>query len=481
MTGVVVPDAATPPAHGRPPQPVRRVLVRLPDGWPLIAAFGLFPLWWALGLGILVLDVLALPMAIHLWRRRPIRLPPGFGIWALFLCWLVVSAAMLDANPIGTLTGSVTSRSMAYTLRLISYLALTIMLLYIGNLSERELPRRRVMALMAWMFAVTVVGGVLGIVFPRFSFSSPVELLLPAGVRGNVYVQSLFHPALSQVQDVLGYAAPRPKAPYEYTNAWGNNLSLTALWFVCLAVTGGLAKRRSVRLGLLVTGLALAVVTGVWSLNRGLWLGAGLSVLYVAVRLARQRRFGLVAAVAAGLCLAVAVVPVTPLGDVISSRLDNGRSDEIRSSLAGQAIKVVNHSPVLGFGSTRTAQGSPESLAVGRSPTCPRCGNFVIGSNGQLWLLLVSTGYPGTALYFLFFLYGIWRFRRDDTPIGIAGSLSLWLALFYALFYNAVPSPLVFYLIGYALLWRNELDQEDAVREDAVPDGAAREVAGEPA
>jgi hypothetical protein len=473
VTGTAVPAAtprpgpATPGARGPAtvpgePRQVRRVLVRLPDAWPLLALFGLFPLWWALGIGVLVFDVMAVPMAVHLWRRRPVRLPPGFGLWALFLCWLVIGFFMLGANPVGTVPGSMASRSMAYSLRLVAYLSLTVMLLYVGNLSRQELPVRRVVALMAWMFGVTVAGGVLAILFPRFEFTSALELVLPGALRSNTYVQTLVHPGLSQVQDVLGYAAPRPKAPYEYTNFWGNNLNLTAIWFVCLAVLGGLAKRRAVRLSIVAVGLSLAVVTGVWSLNRGLWLGAALSVLYVAVRLTRQRRYGLMAAVAGTLCLTVAAVPLTPLGDVIGSRLDNGRSDQIRSSLTSQAIQVVNRSPVIGFGTTRTAQGSPESLAVGRSAACPQCGNFIIGSNGHLWQLLVSTGYVGTALYFLFFLYGIWRYRHDGSPIGIAGSLCLWLALFYSLFYNAVASPLAFYLLGYALLWRNEMDGGDA-------------------
>lgn len=276
--------------------------------------------------------------------------------------------------------------------------------------------------------------------------------MLPGSLRHNAYVLSMVHPALSQVQDVLGFAAPRPKAPFEFTNSWGNNLSMSGLWFVCLIATGK-THRRWVVLG---AGLAIALVPAIWSLNRGMWIGVGLSVGYLAVRLALQRRTGLLAGMVSVLLLALLLIPLTPLGGVVTGRLNNPRSNDIRSSLSDLTIDMVNESPVLGFGSTRTMLGSPESLAVGRSPACPQCGNWVIGSNGQLWQLLISTGYPGTALYLLFFAYGIWRFRHDGSPIGIAGSLSLWLAGFYALFYNAVPSPLAFYLIGYAMLWRNE-------------------------
>jgi hypothetical protein len=51
------------------------------SGWPLTALLMLYPLWWALGMGTLIVFVLAVPMAIHLLRRRPILVPPGFGIW----------------------------------------------------------------------------------------------------------------------------------------------------------------------------------------------------------------------------------------------------------------------------------------------------------------------------------------------------------------------------------------------------------------
>ena len=51
--------------------------------------------------------------------------------------------------------------------------------LYAGNLTGRELPRRRLVFLLAWLFAVTVAGGLLGVFDGRLSFSSPLELALP--------------------------------------------------------------------------------------------------------------------------------------------------------------------------------------------------------------------------------------------------------------------------------------------------------------
>ena len=56
---------------------------------------------------------------------------------------------------------------------------MTVLLVYAGNLDRRELPQQRLVRLLAWLFVVTVAGGLLGMVAARFEFTSPVELLLP--------------------------------------------------------------------------------------------------------------------------------------------------------------------------------------------------------------------------------------------------------------------------------------------------------------
>ena len=112
-------------------------------------------------------------------------------------------------------------------------------------------------------------------------------------------------------------------------------------------------------------------------------------------------------------------------------------------------------SPIIGFGSTRAAVGSSQSIAVGKSIDCQRCGNPTIGSNGQLWLLLIAQGFVGAALYIAFFLRSAWVYRRDGTSIGAAGWLACVLPLFYMFIYNALVVPLVISLVSIGLLWRN--------------------------
>src|SRR5205085_115094 len=207
-------------------------------GWPLTAILLLYPMWWALGLGVLIFPIAAVPMAVVLWRRRrTVAVPPGFVLWVLFLAVVVVSVGALGEDPAGTVPGSAASRLVPAAFRLVEYAAVTVLLLYAGNLTEAELPQRRLVRLLGWLFVVTVAGGLLGVVAGRFQFSSPVELLLPNHLRSNAFVQSLVHPVAAQMMDVLGHASPRPAAPWGYTNTWGNDFCLLVGWFV-VAISG---------------------------------------------------------------------------------------------------------------------------------------------------------------------------------------------------------------------------------------------------
>jgi hypothetical protein len=449
-----LPVPAAPGGPGAPgldagQRPGRRLLG---PGWPLPALIVLYPVWWAMGLMELIFPLLAIPMALQLSRRRPIRLPPGFLLWALFLIWVLVGALLLGVTPQGTLPGSAGGRLIGYSVKLVEFVSMTVILLYLGNLREHELPRLRTVRMLGVFFLVAVAGGWLGTLAPYFQFASPLELVLPAGVRSNLYVQSLVHPAAAQVQDVLGYDAPRPKAPFDYTNSWGNNVVVLGIWFlVGWWVYGGTARR-------VVAGVCvcLAAVPLVYSLNRGVWMGAAVAVAYVALRMALRGRPGVLLGAVAATLLAVGVVLASPLSHVIESRLENPRSNDIRASLNQQAVKVALTSPVLGYGSTRTALGSPQSIAIGRTSSCQRCGNAAIGSTGQFWQSLISYGYVGTGLYFGFFVFALWHYRRDGTAIGIAASVVLVLTLFFSLFYNVLASPLALTMISIGLLWRNE-------------------------
>ncbi|MFI5492689.1 O-antigen ligase family protein [Actinoplanes sp. NPDC051859] len=456
---LVVPGAKQRAAHSTAPERPTWL-----PAWPIASVLALYPLWWALGLGVLIFLIMAVPMLVLLVRRRAagrmLRLPPGFLWWAVFLAAVVISIVALGADPPGTVAEHASDRLLAVVYRLAVYASMTILLIYAGNLTEDELPRKRLVKLLGWLFVVTVAGGLLGMVAGRFEFTSPVEWLLPGEIRSKGFVQSLVHPYAAQIMDLVGGEKPRPAAPWGYTNTWGNNFCLLMGWLVVAAWATRRARHKVFALLCLGAAIAPAVV----SLNRGLWIGIGVVVCYVAIRYVLMGRLWIIGAVVlAGAGLVVALF-VTPLGDVVNARLDNGKSNGVRSFLVERAVDGFAHSPIVGYGSTRNTIGGRNSITVGESSGCERCGNFTVGGNGQFWQLMYAHGAVGTIAYLGFFGYGLWRFRRDRTPIGIAGSAAI-VSSFAAMFwYNAIPTPLAFMFLAYALLWRNQLEGDAHAR-----------------
>jgi hypothetical protein len=160
-----------------------------------------------------------------------------------------------------------------------------------------------------------------------------------------------------------------------------------------------------------------------------------------------------------GLTVVGAVVLASPLTTVVQERLDNPHSDGVRTFTITKTLEATEHSPVLGFGSSRRPLGSNNSIAVGRDESCATCGNPPLGSTGQLWLLLISHGYVGTGLYLAYQVRSMWAFRGDRSMLAGAAMLSLVLPLLYMLLYNALVIPLLITFLGIGLLWRNQQER----------------------
>jgi hypothetical protein len=436
---------------------MRQGLLARNPAWPVAALLIAYPLWWALGIADFMWALLAIPMAFRMiaWAvhgTRRIRVPPGFGIWLLFLVAAAAGVFVLTLTAPGTIPSALSHRVLSYVDRTATYVGVTVLLLYIGNLTEYELPRRR----LAWMLGLiaifTTIGGVAGMVMPHLQLSSPILHLLPKAAQSNSFIQASMHPGLSQVQNVLGTAKGRPKAPFDYTNIWGDCLTVTVPWLLVAWWATGRKRQRIIA----VITIAVCILPLLYSLNRSAWVGVALSVGYLAFRLAAKGRFAMLGGICAVLALVGILVLVTPLQAVISGRLANGKSDHLRSSLAALTLQDAAASPIIGFGDTRQEQGSASSVAIGPTKKCPDCGQQAVGSTGQLWLLLVCSGFTGAALYLGFFAYGLWRFRRDDSPYGIAGTVVLLLGFLYMFTYDAVGAPLGFTVLAYALLWRSD-------------------------
>lgn len=420
-----------------------------PAAWPIAALLVGYPLWWALGLGGLSVVVLAPAMALVLWRRRPIRAPRGFGLWLLLLAGCLISALMLGEMPPGTYGEFGAGRLLGYLMRLCLYVSLMVMVLYLGNLTEEELPQLTLVRMLGALFVTTVMGGLLGVFVPHAEFTSPVELILPDWIGGHPFVHNLIHPTAAQMQKVLGHASPRPEAPFEWANAWGGNLSVLLVWFVVgWWVYGGPRRRLAV-----VALLALVAIPVVYSLNRGLWIGLGVAAAYVLVRLGRRARVAACSALVAG----TLVFALSPLQTMVAQRLDSPHSNDIRAFTVSATVAAAATSPLIGYGNTRNARGNHRTITTGKSGWCPTCGHPPLGGDGQLWHLMITQGFTGAALYVAFFAGAARRHWRDRSPIGMAGVLVMILTLLYMFVYDGLVTPLSLYLISFALLWRNSI------------------------
>jgi hypothetical protein len=428
-------------------------IVLLPEGWPLVALLGLFPLWWAIGLAEFIWPLLALPMVISLIRRRRIRVPPFFGIWLLLLAWMLAGSLALGVEVSGTVHTSFAHELPAYLLRLGQYVAATVMLLYVGNLNDKQFSRDRLIRLLGIFFLYVLAGGLVGLLWPGLAFSTPMEVFLDKvfahGAWNTGFIADLTHAHVADVQDVLGYTAPRPSAPFPYTNTWGYVVSILVLWFVTwLWPTGSVPARTAV-----LAALGMFTVLVVASLNRGVWIGMVGVMAYLGLRLLTRRRAVTMVAV---LCVAAVVGFASPLADSIRLRLDHPHSNAGRLEQATAAVQNALGSPVLGYGSTRTLVGNTRSIAVGATQDCPLCGGIAIGSAGEFWLLLFANGFVGAGLFVAYLLTSLWAHRRDKTAIGIAGRITVLLSLLYTLFYDAAGAALSLTLVAIALLWRNQ-------------------------
>lgn len=426
-----------------------------PVYWPLQLTLVLFPFWWVMGLSDLMPILMAVPMAHQLLTRRPVRTPPGFPIWLLFLLSVCASGLMLWLDAPGAVPGGGSSRLLVFGYRLSWYLACTTILLWVGNLRRDELPTMKVVRLFGWMFVVTAFGGLLGVLAPDFEITSPVEMLLPKGLTSNAFVRTIVHPSAASVQNLLGEESPRPIAPFAFANSWGANLSM----FLPFFVLGWLGRRAGWRRPLGMFAAVVAAVPIVFSLNRGLWASLMVGALVVVVKLALDGRPGILVAVLVAALVGVLVFISTPLADMTSERLDNPHSNSRRGQLLTLTVEsVAEGSPVVGYGSTRDVQGSFASIAGGATPDCPACRVPSLGTQGQIWLVVFSQGFLGLIAFVGFFAAQLGRHWRSRDPVEFAGVICLVFFFLQMFVYDTLGMPMYTLMAAIGLMWRRQAD-----------------------
>ncbi|WP_230883459.1 hypothetical protein [Planomonospora sp. ID82291] len=424
----------------------------LRPGWPLSVIFLGFPLWWATGFSAFIFLIMSVPMVLELWRRGAVRVPRGFAMWLLFLVWMLLGVLMLFVDAPYGVPGSEPNRILVFAYRAAWYFAITVVLLYVGNLTEKELPTERVVRLLSFMFVVTVGGGLLGVVLPHLEFPSLLELALPKSLSRNDLVASLIHPKAATSTTFLGYEESRPIAPFAYANSWGANLALFLPFFL-LAHSRGSRRRRL----LLPVVLLLCLWPVIYSLNRGLWGVLGLGTAYMTFRFARKgNKWALRLAVGGAVALLL-VFAGSPLRTLFEQRLDTPHSNERRGQLYEVTVaSTLIGSPVVGFGSTRDLQGSFASVGGGERPGCKGCGVPPLGTQGSLWFLIFSHGTVGAGLFLGFMVRRFAAHWRDPDRVAIAGCCVLLSFAVFLLIYDLLDVPLYTVMIALALMWRRE-------------------------
>lgn len=438
--------------------------------WPITAILLGYPLWWLLGLSAVIPVVLAVPMALQLIRKGRIRLPKGTAWWALFLVWALASSLMLWVDAPGAVAGGGMSRLLVYGYRLLWYAACTVVLVWLGNADAKAVPTKAVLDLVAWMFVITVAGGLLGTLVPTFELRSALETALPRGLANNSFVSDLVHPVAAARTTFLGYVQYRPMAPFSYANTWGASLAFTLPFFLVSWLRRGAGWRRLAAPFVLVA----AAVPIVYSLNRALWGALLVGVAYGLVHLAVRGSTKMFVAALAVLVVAAGVFLASPLAGDIVVRLEHAHSNDRRGELLTVTERsVLQGSPVVGFGSTRDTLGGFASIAGGSTPDCPACGLPPLGTQGLLWTVLFAQGLGGLAFFVLFFLRRLRAHVRSRTPVESVAVAVILFFLITLLVYDTLGLPMMIVMIALGLAWR-ESAQERGEPDLALAVAASR-------
>ena len=420
-----------------------------------------YPIWWVLGLTDLVTVVAAAAMFVTLLKRRVVRVPPAFGLLALFLVWVLLSFSTAQLAAPGAVTTTDVNRYLTAGWRLLWYLKAAIVLLYLGN-ERKRLSQLWICRTLGWMFVWIVAGGLLGVADPRFAFRSLAERVLPSGIAHTPFVYADIHPIGAELFSVFNGGAYRTSAPFAYANIWGLNFVCFLPFFVLGWLSTENPHKRRLSGAVL---LAISVVPVVFSSNRAMWLALAVVALFVAVRSAVAGHYRLLGAFFAGAVVVGAVVALSPLGSEVSARLagDGQTSSVTRTNLASIGVAGVEHeSPLLGFGATRQVQGSFTSIAGGATATCPRCTPPSFGTQGQLLLVTFTQGLIGAVLYFGFVGWQFARHLAARAKYAVGGLAVLLAHLLTSTVYSADNLAILGIFAAIALIWRSRVaDQLD--------------------
>ena len=395
--------------------------------WPLTFVLAGFPIWWITGFGDVAL-CFAMAAIVHQFavRRSWPLAPSGFGVWLLFLGWMLVSGLGIDTP----------GRMLGFAYRTLLYAAATAAFLYVYSF-RATFTLRRVAGLLTGFWTVCVVGGYIGLTFPLFVWRTPLSYIIPSSIRSNELVNEMVVRRVSQGNpDALIPQSQRPSAPFLFTNGWGAAYSI----LTPIVIAYAFEYLRGWRRGLLLAAVVASTVPAFLTLNRGMFIGLGIAGVYMAFRgvMAGNPRI-LIGIAAAGVVALVAFASV-PAGDRLDERLETSSTTDDRASLYTESIARSLESPVFGYGAPRPSADNLPS----------------VGTHGQVWTVMFSHGIPALILFVVWILVAWHQTAHHRSGVGLAINASLVVVSVEMFYYGFVGMALFLVMIGAAAAWRTD-------------------------
>lgn len=368
---------------------------RLLPAWPALLPFSAYALWWILGVGDFIWIIAGIVIVASWVGVRGMRVAAPMLIWALFLLWVVASLAMNDSS--GRVLGAV--------YRLLLYASAGALAVHIFN-ARRSITLLKTTRAMVWFIVGMTLCGYLALALPELTIRTPMAYFMPQGLLNNPLIKDMvirnttqWNPNAWVAQDV------RPVAPFLYANTWGNVYSLVAP----LGVLHAWLTRRTWESWLTIGVVALSVPPALATLNRGMFIGLGVVLVWVGLQALRRGAYAHVG-IGAGLASVVGLAWwVSPWAESFFNRINETESTNDRANLYQDTFAGTLDSPLFGYGAPRPAE----------VPWLPS-----LGTQGQLWTVMYSHGFIGL-IFFMGFLLAcaaiLWR--RVDPVGAVLGGL----------------------------------------------------------
>ena len=288
--------------------------------------------------------------------------------------------------------------------------------------------------------------------------------LVPRALHSNDFVKEFTRRATTQWNPSSWILSdPRPSAPFIYSNTYGNVYSL--IFPLALVFAYVLWRERSKWRFLVAAVCALSVIPAAATLNRGMYIGLIVVVVWVGFQRLRAGAWRTVLGIVAAIAVGIVAWLATPASQSLLERVAASSSTEDRASNYLETLYELQQSPFLGFGAPRPSA----------SPWLPS-----LGTQGQFWTVIFSYGLVGLLLFLAFFVRMFPRiWRAKDVYGSILGGIIL--ATLVEQFYYGMNTGLMISVVAVSLLSRHLEEESDPLRRaTAVEQGAptAGSVAG---